>query len=153
MDIGIDKVHREAVAKDLSIFLATTYALYLKTQSFHWNLEGSDFFSLHVLFQKQYEEMAEAVDEIAERIRSLGFFIEGSFSAFQKKSKIAQAKIPQSSKKMITELTQGHELLSRLGRPLIGKFQKNHDEISADLMIKRLTFHEKAAWILRSHLK
>ncbi|MBI3508636.1 MAG: DNA starvation/stationary phase protection protein [Chlamydiia bacterium] len=140
------------VEKGLGDFLADTYALYLKTQNFHWNLKGPNFFSLHLLFQKQYEDLAEAADEIAERIQSLGFYVEGTFSAFQKRTSIPEAKKNLSEKKMIQELLAGHEKISGQIRPLIAHFQEVYDEASADLLIKRLGVHEKAAWMLRSHL-
>ena len=152
VQIGLNKKIRQKVAEDLRRFLATTYALYLKSQNFHWNLVGSDFFSLHLLFEKHYEEMADAIDEIAERIRALGFSVDGSFSAFQKLSEIADSNQKKSQNQMIRELLKGHETLSCMGRPLIHEFQKLHDDVSSDLLIKRLAFHEKAAWMLRSHL-
>ena len=151
-DIGLKSSSLKEISGHLEEFLATTYALYLKTQNFHWNLKGPDFYSLHLLFQKQYEEMAEAIDEIAERIQSLGSFVDGSFGSFEKLSKIKEAKKRPSQKGMIEELLEGHETLSKLGRPLITSFQKLQDDVTSDLLIKRLAFHEKAAWMLRSHL-
>lgn len=152
MDIGISEAARKKVADDLQDFLASTYALYLKTQNFHWNIVGPEFFSLHVLFEKHYEDMAEAVDEIAERIRALGFFVEASFSSFKKRSSVSEPHGKVSFQKMIMDLVKGHEIISRMGRPLITKSQALHEDITADMVIKRLAFHEKAAWMLRSHL-
>lgn len=153
VDVGIDKKVRKEVCEKMRDFLADTYALYLKTQNFHWNVVGSDFFSLHLLFQKQYEELAEAVDEIAERVRSLGSYVDGSFSAFKRRSSIPESNRAISPHKMIKELLQGHEAISRMGRLLVSRFQDLHDDASADLVIKRLGVHEKAAWMLRSHLE
>lgn len=153
MKIGLDAKARAEISEHLNVFLATTYTLYLKTQNFHWNLVGSNFFSFHLLFQKQYEEMAEAVDEIAERIRALGSYADGSFSVFEKKSKIKSSNRASSQKAMIEELLKGHEALSEMGRPLISLFQKIHDDVSSDLLIKQLAFHEKSAWMLRSHFE
>lgn len=151
MDIGVEEKGRKEVGEWLQIFLASTYALYLKTQNFHWNIVGPQFFPLHQLFQKQYEEMAEAVDEIAERIRSLGLIANGGFHAFGKDSKIKEGRGSSSSQEMLHELLEGHEFLAKMGRPWIAKAQEIGDEVSADLLIKRLTAHEKAAWMLRSH--
>lgn len=84
MNIGLDEEKRKQICDVLSNILANSYAIYLKTQSFHWNVKGKEFYALHLMFQSQYEEFAEAIDEIAERIHSLGFYPEGSFSAFAK---------------------------------------------------------------------
>ena len=151
--LGLTKQALKEVEKGLGDLLANTYALYLKTQNFHWNLKGSDFFSLHLLFEKQYDELAEAVDEIAERIQSIGFHVDGSFSGFKKRSSIKEPGKGLTEKKMIQELLEGHEAISREMRPLIPQFQGVYDEASADLLIKRLGIHEKAAWLLRSHLE
>lgn len=152
-NLGMTEKELKVVAEELNNFLADTYSLYLKTQNFHWNLTGREFFSLHLLFEKQYEDLAEAVDEIAERIRALGFYAEASFSAFKKRTKISEEnkKVPISE--MTKRLLEGHEYLAKTYRPKITKWQKHHDEMSADLLIKRLGIHEKAAWMLRSELE
>lgn len=151
--LGIGNKAINEVIDALGDFLADTYALYLKSQNFHWNVKGPEFFSLHLLFEKHYEELAEAVDEIAERIRSVGGMADATFSAFHKRTSIPEPKKNLSAQKMIRELMEGHEAISRMGRPLIPKFQELKDEASADLLIKRLGVHEKAAWMLRSHLE
>jgi starvation-inducible DNA-binding protein len=142
---------RKQIAEALRDFLASTYALYLKTQNYHWNVTGPEFFSLHILFEKQYENMAEGVDELAERIRSLQEPVDGSFSGFAKRSKIKETKPNLPWKTMVSELLKGHEIIVELGRPLIPWAQKLHDDITSDLLIKRVAFHEKAAWMLRAH--
>lgn len=149
--LGLEKAALKEISEALRIFLSSTYALYLKTQNFHWNVISPEFFSLHLLFQKHYEEMANGVDEIAERIRSLGSYVHGSFSSFLAESLIKESNQMISASKMVQELMQDHEEISRLGRPLIRRFQDLHDDVSSDLLIKRLAFHEKAAWMLRSH--
>lgn len=152
-NLGMTDKELKEVADELTDFLADTYALYLKTQNFHWNLTGREFFSLHLLFEKQYEDLADAVDEIAERIRALGFYAEASFSAFKKRTKIPDENKKVSISEMVKRLLKGHEYISKTYRPMITKWQKLHDEMSADLMIKRLGIHEKAAWMLRSELE
>src|SRR3990167_6678148 len=104
VQFGLSKVVRNEAVEALTDFLSHTYALYLKTQNFHWNVTGPQFFSLHLLFQKQYEELAEAVDEIAERVRTLGSYIEASFSAFQKRTIIPESNRKSSAKVMLKEL-------------------------------------------------
>lgn len=154
VEIGLSKKVLNEVEKALSVYLASTYALYLKSQNFHWNVTGPEFFALHLLFEKHYNELAEAVDELAERLRSLGCYVNATFSAFSKASCLKEPKTGRlSAKQMLKELVEGHEALSQMGRPLISRFQEIHDDVSSDLLIKRLTFHEKAAWMLRSHLE
>jgi starvation-inducible DNA-binding protein len=153
MDIGLTDQARKKVAAALNEMLATTYALYLKTQNFHWNLRGPRFFFLHKFFEQQYEELAEAIDEIAERIRAIGFNAEGTFPAFSRLSSIKESKPNLTEEAMLADLLQGHEILAKKGRPLIKTFQKIGDEVSADLLIKRLTVHEKQGWMIRAHLE
>ncbi|PIS01122.1 MAG: DNA starvation/stationary phase protection protein [Chlamydiae bacterium CG10_big_fil_rev_8_21_14_0_10_35_9] len=153
VDIGITKTARKKIADKLAIFLADTYALYLKTQNFHWNVAGPEFFSLHLLFEKQYDDMAEAVDEIAERIRALGFYAPGSFTALKKLTKITEENKVVSSKEMLKRLIKSHEYIAKVGKPLIRFTQESYDDITSDMIIKRLHFHEKAAWMLRAHLE
>jgi starvation-inducible DNA-binding protein len=151
--IGLTKKVLDEVCESLQEYLANTYALYLKTQNFHWNVKGPEFFSLHLLFEKHYEELAEAVDELAERVVSLGSHVDASFSGFGKRSSIKDSKKTILASQMLKELVEGHEVLSAMGRPLVSRFQELHDDASSDLIIKRQAFHEKAAWMLRSHLK
>ncbi len=152
VDLGLSKKVLNEMIDSLNDILANTYALYLKTQNYHWNITAPGFFSLHILLEKHYEEMAEGTDEIAERIRSLGGFVDATFSAFAKRSKIEDTKPTIPWKKMVEELVAGHESISKQGRPLVARAQEVHDDVSSDLIIKRLSFHEKAAWMLRSHL-
>ena len=152
IQIGLSKKVLDEVGESLQDYLANTYALYLKTQNFHWNVKGPEFFSLHLLFEKHYEELADAVDEIAERVVSLGFHVDASFSGFMKRSVIKDSKKIVSANQMLKELVEGHEALSAVGRPLVSRFQDLHDDPSSDLIIKRQASHDKAAWMLRSHL-
>lgn len=152
MKIGLSEEVVTEVSKSLFTALATTYALYLKTQNFHWNVKGDMFISLHLLFQKHYEELAEAIDEIAEKIASLDSYVDASFLRFNESTVIKDSKKKPTAKEMIKELLDGHETLIRLVRPLASRFQELQDDVSSDLMIKRLTAHEKAAWMLRALL-
>ena len=150
--IGLSKTVLSEVCESLQDYLANTYALYLKTQNFHWNVVGPEFFSLHLLFEKHYKELAEGIDEIAERIVSLGSHVDATFSGFEKRLKIKESKNRIPAHQMLKELVEGHEALSTMGRPLVSRFQELHDDASSDMMIKCLAFHEKAGWMLRSHL-
>lgn len=152
VNIGMTESQKKKVANSLQDLLADTYALYLKTHNFHWNMEGESFIGIHKLLEEQYEEMAEAVDEIAERIRALGFYAEASFSAFSKRTKIPEEKKRGTWKEMVKKLVEGHELIAKRYRPIILVSQDQNDEMTADMVIDRIKFHEKAAWLLRSHL-
>ena len=152
-NIGISPNHRKEVVEALTSQLADTYLLQLKTKFYHWNVTGPNFFSLHTLFDKQYEELAEGVDELAERIRSLGFTAPGTFHEFTAAAKLKEDKtLPANWEVMIENLTAAHEQIIKTTREKIELCQNNGDEGTADLFIKRLQEHEKTAWFLRSHV-
>jgi starvation-inducible DNA-binding protein len=151
--IGLSKTILGEVCESLDGYLANTYALYLKTQNFHWNVKGPQFFPLHLLFEKNYKELLEMIDEMAERIVSLGAHVDATFSGFSERSTIKESKKLIPAEQMIKELLMGHEALSAMGRPLVSRFQELHDDASSDMIIKFLAVHEKAAWMLRSHLE
>lgn len=153
-EIGIAPAARKEVAQLLKESLANTYSLQLKTQYYHWNVTGPSFSSLHALFASQYEELAEAVDELAERIRSLGHTTPGTFYEFAALASLKEDKYPPSDwKAMVANLLAAHEALARSVRDKIPVAQKAGDEGTADLFIGRLQAHEKAAWMLRSYLQ
>ncbi|MDX8430546.1 MAG: Dps family protein [Candidatus Algichlamydia australiensis] len=152
MDIGLKKEDCKTICTILNTTLATTYAIYLKTQFFHWNVTGKEFYALHVLFQKQYEEMAEAIDEVAERVRALGEYPPGSFSSFAKLSQIQEESLAPSSDKMLQILTTDHQTLICYLRKHLSQIEDLQDGATADLINKRLAIHEKAAWMLRSSI-
>jgi len=153
IDIGIDAKDRARIAEALSRLLADTYALYLKTHSFHWNVEGPMFNTLHLMFMEQYTELWNALDEIAERIRALGFPAPGSYKAFAKLSSIEDTDGVPEAMAMVRELVKGHEAVVRTARAAFGPAEKSGDESTADLLTQRLQIHEKTAWMLRSLLK
>ena len=153
IDIGIDAKGREKIAEALSRLLADTYSLYLKTHSFHWNVEGPMFNTLHQMFMVQYTELWTALDEIAERIRSLGYPAPGSYKAFAKLSSIEDTDGVPEAMAMVRELVKGHEAVARTARAAFAPAEKAGDESSADLLTQRLQVHEKTAWMLRSLLK
>jgi len=153
IDIGIDARDREKVADALSRLLADTYGLYLKTHNFHWNVEGPMFNTLHLMFMEQYTELWNALDTIAERIRSLGYPAPGSYKAFAKLSSIEDEEGVPQALAMVRQLVKGHEAVARTARAAFGPAGKAGDESSADLLTQRLQIHEKTAWMLRSLLK
>jgi len=145
-------MNTKKIAKGLSLFLADSYILYLKTQNYHWNIESHGFYFLHKMFQEQYEDLAEAIDMIAERIRGLKEKSPGTMKEFVKLSSLKEASGKETDKGMIKQLTKDHEQIIALLRNLIIEAQKENDEGTADMYIERLRVHEKTAWMLRSHL-
>jgi starvation-inducible DNA-binding protein len=152
IDIGIAEDDRQAIAHGLSSLLADTYTLYLKTHNYHWNVTGPMFTTLHLMFEQQYTELALAVDLVAERIRALGVFAPGSYSAFAELSSIEEAKAVPSAEDMIRDLVADNEAVARTARAIFPVVEAAHDEPTADLLTQRLQVHEKTAWMLRSLL-
>ena len=153
MDTGIKKQDRITIADGLSHLLADTYTLYLKTHYFHWNVTGPMFNTLHLMFEGQYNELALAVDLIAERIRSLDVYAPGTYSQFAELTTIAEAKGVPKANDMIEELVSGHEAVCRTARSVFPAAEAASDEATADLLTQRLQLHEKTAWMLRSLLE
>lgn len=152
IDIGIDDQDREEIARGLSHFLADTFTLYLKTHNFHWNVTGPMFRTLHLMFEEEYNELWTAVDEIAERIRALGFPAPGGYGHFLKLTKIHDEEGRPPAEEMIRQLVQGHEAVARTARGVFPVVDKAGDQPTADLLTRRLEVHEKTAWMLRSML-
>lgn len=152
IDIGIPEANRKATAKGLSRVLADSYTLYLKTHNFHWNVTGPMFNTLHLMFEEQYTELATAVDELAERIRALGFPAPGSYGEYSKLSEITIDEGVPKADDMIRQLVDGHETVARTARESFQTAEEGHDESTADLLTQRMQTHEKTAWMLRSLL-
>ncbi len=152
IDIGLDEAAREKAAAILGKALADTFTAYLKTHNYHWNVTGPTFQQLHTLFQGQYDELHEAVDEIAERVRALGFKAPGSLAAFAKLTSIGEAAEGASAEEMLRDLVATNETLAASLRKAEGELGELGDISSADLMVARVTAAEKAAWMLRATL-
>jgi starvation-inducible DNA-binding protein len=153
MDIGITKKDREKIADGLSRLLADSFTLYLKTHNFHWNVTGPMFNTLHVMFMEQYTELWTALDEIAERIRALGFPAPGTYREFAKLTVIKESEGKVSAEDMIRQLVAGQEAVVKTARSVFPLVDKAADEPSADLLTQRMQIHEKNAWMLRSLLE
>lgn len=153
MDIGISEQDRTQIAEGLSRLLADSYTLYLKTHFFHWNVTGPMFQTLHLMFETQYNELALAVDLVAERIRALGHIAPGSYSDYARLTSITESSGVPKAHDMIRELVQGHETVCRTARSLFPLVDAASDEPTADLLTQRLQVHEKTAWMLRSLLE
>ena len=153
IDIGINETDRKAIADGLSRLLADTYTLYLKTHNFHWNVTGPMFQTLHLMFETQYNELALAVDLIAERIRALGYPAPGTYGEYSKLSSIREEPGVPKAEEMIRLLVQGQEAVVRTARSIFPAAEKANDEPTADLLTQRMQIHEKTAWMLRSLLE
>lgn len=151
VEIGMEQEERKKVADRLAVFLASTYVLNMKTLYYHWNVTGPHFQSLHALFEAQYEELQKSGDDMAERIRALGYFTPGTLSGFLKMSHISEDKqIPKNAYQMVENLLKDHETCSRQARQVIKVAEAIEDEVTVDMMVARMTAHDKAAWMLRS---
>jgi starvation-inducible DNA-binding protein len=153
IDIGIGDKDRGRIAEGLARLLADTYTLYLTTHNFHWNVEGPMFNTLHLMFMEQYTELWNALDAIAERIRSLGYPAPGTYAEFGKLTSIGQPEGVPAAMDMVATLVKGHEGVARTARKVFPSADQAGDESTADLLTQRLQVHEKTAWMLRSLLK
>lgn len=149
IDIGISEEDRKSIVDGLSRLLSDTYVLYLKTHNFHWNVTGPSFRTLHLMFEEQYNELALAVDSIAERIRALGFPAPGSYAFYARHSSIKEEEGVPHADEMIRQLVQGQEAVVRTARSIFPVVDKVCDEPTADLLTQRMQVHEKTAWMLR----
>lgn len=153
IDIGISDTHRKNIAEGLKTLLSDTFMLYLKTHGYHWNVTGPMFDTLHKMFMEQYTELWNAVDPIAERIRSLGFMAPGTYAEMSKLTNVKEdTKVPKAPD-MIKNVIQGHETVIRTAREIFDIAEKGKDQATMDLLTQRLDIHEKTAWKLRSLLE
>ena len=150
IDIGINERDRVEVASGLKHLLADSYTLYLQTHNFHWNVTGPQFSELHLMFEEQYTELATAVDEIAERIRTLDVAAPGTYSEFAKLSRIEEVAGVPNADQMVEVLKKGHETVVKTCRQVLKSAQEADDESTASLVSDRMRVHEKTAWMLRA---
>ncbi|HEX5708558.1 MAG TPA: Dps family protein [Pyrinomonadaceae bacterium] len=152
INIGIEEGERREIAEGLSRLLADTYTLYLKTHNFHWNVTGPMFQTLHIMFEQEYNELALAVDLIAERIRALGFPAPATYKEFIRLSSIKEEDGVPTAQEMIRLLVEGQESCVRTARSVFKTAEAANDQPTADLLTERMQVHEKTAWMLRSLL-
>jgi len=153
IDIGISETDRREIADGLARLLADTYTLYLKTHNFHWNVTGPMFQTLHLMFEQQYNELALAVDLIAERIRALGFPAPGTYREFSQATSIREPEGVPAAQQMIRDLVEGQEAVVRTARSILPGAGRADDQPTIDLLTQRMQVHEKTAWMLRSLLQ
>lgn len=142
------------IAFKLGDFLADTFVLYVKTLNYHWNMAGANFYMYHKLLETQYQDLAQAADEIAERIRMLGRQAPATMASFLKLASLKEGTSGLSQDKMITDLADSHQSMIEQCNMLIHFTEEaeTDDQGTADLIIKQIRFHEKQAWLLKSHL-
>ena len=150
IDIGINEQDRARIADDLKRLLADSYTLYLQTHNFHWNVTGPQFRELHLMFEEHYTELATAVDEIAERIRTLDVPAPGTYKAFAALSSIDEVEGVPDSNQMVRTLTRAHEQVVKTCREALVPAQEAGDESTVALVSDRMRVHEKTAWMLRA---
>ncbi len=138
------------VVNKLSVLLADTYALYLKTQNYHWHVKGPQFKSLHELFELQYQELAEAVDAIAERLLIMGHSAPATFKDFERLKTITDGDSKSSANKMLIELAKDNDTLVKDLNQSMALAQKMNDEGTVNLLANRISSHEKARWMLNA---
>ena len=154
VNIGIDRKKRSQVAEKLAPFLASTYSLYLKSLYYHWNVSGPQFHGLHAMFGEQYEHLHQAGDRLAERIRALGHKAPGTFREFQELSSITEDKtLPSTATAMLQNLLEANEHCSLEAREVLKLAESNEDEVTVDMMVERMTWHDEAAWMIRATLE
>ncbi len=153
INTGIPAEQRGAIVQGLSRLLADTYVLYLKTHSFHWNVEGPMFHTLHQMFMEQYTETWNATDLIAERIRSLGEYAPGTYREYARLTRIKETEGVPRAEEMVRLLIEGQEAVVRTAREALSMADEANDQPTLDLLTQRMQVHEKNAWMLRSLLK
>ncbi|MGV7202494.1 Dps family protein [Xanthomonas axonopodis pv. cajani] len=156
IDIGIKDSDRKQISDGLARYMADAFTLYLKTHNFHWNVTGSMFNSLHTMFETQYTEQWAALDEVAERIRALGYNAPGSYREFVALTSISEEPGLSDSadwREMVRQLVSGNEAVCRTARKVLGTADDAGDDPTVDLLTQRLQTHEKYAWMLRSLLQ
>ena len=146
------KANHSKVVEEMSRLLADSYTLYLKTHNFHWNVKGPMFTTLHTLFELEYNELALAVDAIAERIRSVGAPAPATYTKFQELSAVKERSGVPSAKEMLKELARDQAIVADSARKVLHAAAAAGDDASEDLAVQRIQVHEKNAWMLRSHL-
>jgi starvation-inducible DNA-binding protein len=153
INTGINAKDRAAIAQGLSKLLADTYLLYLKTHNFHWNVEGPMFQTLHTMFMEQYTEAWNAIDLVAERIRSLGHYAPGTYRQYLKLGSIKETDGVPKAEQMVRLLIEAQEAVVRTARGVLPLAERANDQPTLDVLTQRMDVHEKNAWMLRSLLK
>ncbi len=150
---GMPTDARQLVGEKLAHLLADLYIIYVQTQNFHWNLVGKEFYSLHLLLEKQYQDLSLVIDELAERIRALGLHVDGSLAGFQSLSSIREPRLVMPIPDALEHLLTNQEVVVRHARQ-VGSLADNHaDHATVDFIGRLLGLLEKSGWMVRSQLE
>jgi starvation-inducible DNA-binding protein len=154
-EIGIKPANTSAVAKSLNVLLADENVLYIKTRNAHWNVEGSDFLSIHRFFEEQYKELESLIDDIAERIRTIGHYAEATLAGFLQETHLSEeSREKNDSGGFIRSLLEDHDTIIFHLRENIERYNDEWKDVGTiDFLTGLLETHEKMAWMLRAHLK
>jgi len=147
---GVARDDRKDLAEHLSKALASFYVLYHKTHAYHWNVTGPMFYSVHKLTDDQYNDLASAIDDVAERIRSIGFAAPVGLRAYLDHSVVSDVEGFKPARGMVEELAQDHLAVARQLRGVVEEAEKVGDVFTADLLTARIGAHDEAAWMLNS---
>lgn len=142
----------KVLVAELNKVLADTFVLYFKTHSFHWNVTGPQFKSLHEMFMEQYTELWNATDEIAERIRILGEYAPNGWNAMVKNATLEESGQTPDAQTMLRMLVVDNRAIVESLTAAMKAAEEIDDQVSVDMMVQRITLHEKAAWMLESSL-
>jgi starvation-inducible DNA-binding protein len=153
-EIGIKPANSAEVANSLNRLLADEHVLYIKTRNAHWNVEGPDFLSIHRFFEEQYRQLEEIIDDVAERIRTIGHYAEATLERFLQETHLSeQSREKNDSAGFIRALLDDHDSVIIHLREYVDRFTDEWKDVgTADFITGLLETHEKMAWMLRAHL-
>lgn len=152
VSIGIGRDDRENLAELLSSALSDTYVLYAKIQGFHWNVRGPNFYGIHKMTEEQYEDLHGAIDEVAERIRAIGFLAPTTLGRFISGAKVKEAEMTDDAPAMLEILVKDHQTVVKSLRDAVEEADNVGDVFTADMLTARIGKHEHYAWMMRSML-
>ena len=151
--IGIPETHLHAVAEELNKLLADEVVLYIKTRNYHWNIEGSNFHEMHTFYEKQFQQLDEIMDQVAERIRVIGHYTEARLVDYLKLTSLIEQPYTNAQDNQLKNLLASHETIIKNLRRLIPLFADLHKDLgSSDFVTQLLGRHEAMAWMLRAYL-
>lgn len=152
IETGVERKDRRKLAEMLTQIVASSHVLYGKVRGVHWNVVGPNFYSLHKMTEEQYEDLHTANDDMAERIRAIGFNAPTGLSTMMKNSVITDETELLSTDEMVRELIEDHEKMAKLLRESVKEADSVDDPTTADMLTARIGVHEEAAWMLRATL-
>ncbi len=153
-NIGIPEKHLQAVALEMNKVLADEFVLYAKTRNYHWNVEGDNFIEMHKFYEGQYEQLDEIMDDVAERIRTIGHYAEARLKDYTKLSHLEEQEYTNKQNEQLRNLLSDHETVIQNLRKLITVFADEHKDIgTSDFVTGLMKEHEKMAWFIRAYLK